>query len=141
MTRGELKKQANERFGRLLRSIRARSGKGLGEVAAALNMTEFALKRVEARPAELPCCVIYRIVEFFGPDALFEAEVAFQEIERFGRCFRASQKQLEMGPTVVSLRSQRQQDLEDAAAQLGLEIAAVQRDMRKEAITRAETDD
>lgn len=93
MTQDELRRRTNERFGRLLRSTRAASGKSIGEIAASLEMSELELKRAENRPAQTPCRKLYRIIEFYGPEAVHGAELAFQEVDRLGRRFRATQVQ------------------------------------------------
>lgn len=91
MTRDDLRRRANQRFRRFLRSTRATSGKSAAEVAAALGMTELELKIAERIPAQIPCCTLYRIIEVYGRGAMFDAEVAFQELERLGKKFRAAQ--------------------------------------------------
>lgn len=132
MTRDELKNQANKRFGRLLQSTRAKSGNSLSEVATALDITELELKRAEFTPAEIPCCKLYRIIEFYGADALFEAEIAFQEVNRIGRKFRAAQGQEDKASsTVPTIGPSSNEGLEDAVLAFGLEIAYRQRELRK----------
>lgn len=112
---------------------------GLNEVATALDMTELEFKRVERRPAEVPCCLIYRIVEFFGPNALFEAEITFQQVDRLGRKFRSAQKPVE--PNIVRIHPENRDLIEEAALNLGLEIAYQQLQQRREAThSRSDSD-
>lgn len=124
MTREQFKAQANDKFSRLLRSVRSVSRKSPMEVAQALEISEWELRRIEKFPAEIPCFKLYRVIKYYGPEALFEAEFVFQEVDRIGRRFRASQeKSASSNSNIVQLRQDQSEDFEDAAQELMMELA------------------
>ncbi|HAU3965755.1 TPA: hypothetical protein ACNBA3_002938 [Legionella pneumophila] len=85
MTKDEVREIANRSFGLVLRSGRLRIDKEFQSIADDLGMNEAELRRMETFPAEVPCCDLYRLISYYGPASLREADLAWIELSFRGR--------------------------------------------------------
>ncbi len=75
MDRNHVKTTMNRKLGRFLYRARRQSRESAGQIAASLGISESSLRKMEARPAEVPCRELYRLFQHYGPEQMHQAQL------------------------------------------------------------------
>lgn len=71
----QVRSTMNCHLGRFLYSARKQSRQSVGQIAAALGISEAKFRSIEERPAEVPCCELYRLFRHYGPEQMYQAQL------------------------------------------------------------------
>lgn len=73
MTKGEPVRLINQQLSRVLKHARQRSGMSIMKTAVSLGISEEQLTVIEARPVQVACCDLFRLIKHYGPEVENEA--------------------------------------------------------------------
>jgi hypothetical protein len=95
MTKNQLKTEINDRLGQVLQHARHKSGRSISSLATAMDLTERELHAIEEKPAQIPCCKLYRVIEHYGPSVQIEIQDALCDIQFLSMGYRARRGRFE----------------------------------------------
>lgn len=84
MTKNQLQMEINDRLGRVLQHARLQCGSSISSLAMDLDLSEDELRAIEVRPAEIPCCELFRVIQYYGPEFQTDFENVLYSIQMRG---------------------------------------------------------